>query len=322
MNLLLFASEGDLRHIKPSDPRLAHVRQVLKLRPGERMYAGVLGGRRAWATLLRDDPQEGMFTEPEWEPHAPPQPLPLRMLVGLPRPQTARRILFEAAVFGVARLDFFQAEKGEPSYAQSSLWHSPEWRERLLLGAEQACVTDLPQVRHFTSLAAALEDSTPLVDNAPTDSSAPTDSNQISGANNASAPAATRPDTAAHTHAAANSHPNAQASSTAAANPLINSTAAANPSASPAALHSEVRLALDIYEAVAPLSHLLPTGTAPNRWLTLAIGAERGWSASERTLLNSHDFLLTHIGERILRAETAFVAALTLCSDKLSQLDP
>src|SRR5690606_26833299 len=92
----------------------------------------------------------------QWEAQEPPQPLPLRVLVGLPRPQTARRILFEAAVLGVSQLDFFQAQKGEPSYAQSSLWHSGQWQERLWQGAEQACVTTLPAVNHFKSLADAL----------------------------------------------------------------------------------------------------------------------------------------------------------------------
>lgn len=242
MNLLLFSSESELRHLRPGDPRLHHVRTVLRLGSGQQLYAGVLNGKRAWAKILSDDPQEGMFTEPQWEAQEPPQPLPLRVLVGLPRPQTARRILFEAAVLGVSQLDFFQAQKGEPSYAQSSLWHSGQWQERLWQGAEQACVTTLPAVNHFKSLADAL--------------------------------------------------------------------------AAPQQL-AEVRLALDIYEAVAPLSHLLPPGLPPERQLTLAFGPERGWDATEREQLTQEGFLLTHLGQRVLRSETAFVAALSLAADRM-----
>lgn len=300
MNLLLFASEDELRHIKPSDLRLPHVRQVLRLQKGEQLYAGVINGRRAWATILQDDLALGMFTEPQWEPDLPPQPLPLRLLVGLPRPQTARRVLFEAAVFGVAQLDFFQAQKGEPSYAQSSLWHSDEWQQRLWQGAEQACVTTLPQVRHFASLADALADTS-----APADTSALA---RTAAPANASTPAdaSTSPD-------AAVSSPNNQTGAP------RRPAADTHPPAAPAVATAtkEIRLALDVYEAVAPLSHLLPAAAATERRLVLAIGAERGWSAAERTLLTSHDFLLTHLGQRVLRTETACVAALTLASDRL-----
>lgn len=293
MNLLLFANEGDLRHIAPTDPRLEHVRRVLQLRPGQRLYAGVLGGRRAWATILKDDPATGMTTEPEWEAQEPPQPLPLRVLVGLPRPQTARRILFEAAALGVRQLDFFQAQKGEPSYAQSSLWHSSQWQERLLLGAEQACVTSLPHVRHFQNLQDAIAAAAHPPENASTPELAPeSDATPVPKANAAPERGPTFADSASAGQASAQAiYPDT---------------------------HSEdIRLALDVYEAIAPLSHLLPNGTAPGRSLTLGIGPERGWSAAERTLLTDADFLLTHIGPRVLRAETAFVAALTLVTDKL-----
>ncbi len=91
-----------------------------------------------------------------WEA-APPVLHPIRLLVGVPRPQTARRVLFDAACLGVSGIDFFQAEKGEPSYAKSKLWSTDEWRERLWQGAEQGFATQLPEVRHFEKLADALE---------------------------------------------------------------------------------------------------------------------------------------------------------------------
>lgn len=273
MNLLLFRSESELRHITPADPRLAHVRQVLRPACGDKLYVGLLNGKRAWATLLRDDPQEGIFTEPHWEEQEPPQPLPLRVLVGLPRPQTARKVLFEAAACGVARLDFFQSDKGEPSYAKSSLWHSNEWQERLWQGAEQACVTTLPEVNVYASLQAALD-----------------------------APQHTA-NTAEHLPAA---ETGAQAM------PTTTATAADQIAALP-----EVRLALDIYEAIAPLSTLVPLPQQTPRRLTLAIGSERGWSAAERSVLTEHSFVLTHIGPRVLRTETAFVAAVAIAADRL-----
>ena len=50
---------------------------------------------------------------------------------------------------------------------------------------------------------------------------------------------------------------------------------------------------------------------------TLALGAERGWSAAERELLLQQGFLFVHLGERVLRTETACIAAITLLKAKL-----
>jgi RsmE family RNA methyltransferase len=42
----------------------------------------------------------------------------------------------------------------------------------------------------------------------------------------------------------------------------------------------------------------------------LAVGAERGWSGDEREQLRANGFTLKHLGQRVLRVETAVVAAL------------
>lgn len=71
-----------------------------------------------------------------------------------------------------------------------------------------------------------------------------------------------------------------------------------------------LRAALDPVEAEAPL-RTLPMG--PGRATVLAVGSERGWTESERALLRSSGFRLAGLGERILRTETAAVAAVSLC---------
>jgi len=56
----------------------------------------------------------------------------------------------------VRDLHFFEAERGEPSYAQSRLWSTDEWKERLRLGAEQSFGTHLPEVGMHTDLQSAI----------------------------------------------------------------------------------------------------------------------------------------------------------------------
>jgi RsmE family RNA methyltransferase len=70
-----------------------------------------------------------------------------------------------------------------------------------------------------------------------------------------------------------------------------------------------VRLALDNYESTMPLAgHALPA----DRPLALALGPERGWGPRDRAELRAAGFTLVHLGARVLRLETAVVAALTL----------
>ena len=78
------------------------------------------------------------------------------MLVGLPRPQTAKKILHDLASLGAARIVFFESEKGDPGYLTSSLWKDDEWREHVRKGTEQACSTLVPEVTRVGSLAEAL----------------------------------------------------------------------------------------------------------------------------------------------------------------------
>jgi RsmE family RNA methyltransferase len=51
--------------------------------------------------------------------------------------------------------------------------------------------------------------------------------------------------------------------------------------------------------------------------VVLAFGAERGWSAAERALLRESGFTFAHLGERVLRTETACLVAITLIRAKL-----
>ena len=77
---------------------------------------------------------------------------------------------------------------------------------------------------------------------------------------------------------------------------------------------SSARLVLDNYESSAPLGKCHLMGDTS---VALAIGPERGWSARDRETLRSQGFVFAHLGARVLRTETACIAALTLVRAKL-----
>ncbi len=145
MNLLLFDTSFERVRLAAADPKSRHIREVLRATIGTRVFVGFVGGMRARAEVVAL-PDDGSVELVVMATEAPPAPLPIQLLIGLPRPQTARRILFEAASLGVQALHFCETERGEPSYAASSLWRTDEWKERLRLGAEQSFGTHLPEV--------------------------------------------------------------------------------------------------------------------------------------------------------------------------------
>ncbi len=236
MNLILFEPAETAFPLPRSDPRAVHLTDVLRRQPGDTFDAGLVNGPRGKGTLVRVGERE---LELAFTWGAPPAVLePLQLLIGLPRPQTARKILQEAAALGVARMEFFGSEKGEGSYAGSSLWSTGEWRRHLLAGAAQAFDTRLPEVATGRGLAEAI---------------------------------GRLPKTGC-------------------------------------------RLALDNYEATQVLGPEAfgAAGAQSGPEVTLALGSERGWSAAERNLLRAEGFILVHLGVRVLRVETAVVAAVTL----------
>ncbi len=236
MNLILFEKAETRITLAPDDPRAAHVRRVLKTKPGESFDVGAVNGPRGKARVQALEPE--MELEFTWTDE--PEPLhPVHLIAGLPRPQTARKILCAAAEIGLSAVSFFQSEKGEPSYAGSKLWSTGEWRRHLIQGAEQAFATNIPEVRHYPGLKAAL-----------------------------------------------------------------------------AQVESGARLALDVYEATAPLSRVA-LGALP---VHLATGPERGWSAGERQCLRGRGFTLASLGRRVLRSETACACAAAVILARLGKL--
>lgn len=238
MNLVLFEADELSAPLSRTDPRARHVLDVLRRREGDAFDVGLVNGPRGKATLTSLS-AEALSLTFDWAP--PSAPLaPTTLLIGLPRPQTARDILRDATTLGATRIHFVVTERADPNYAASSLWTSGEWRRHCLIGAAQAFDTRIPEVTWTHTLASAL-------------ASLPT----------------------------------------------------------PAG-----RLALDNYEAAVPLRvcHLIsdkPSELA--RGLGIAIGPERGWGPTDRDMLRGAGFTLAHLGSRVLRVETAVIAALAIC---------
>ena len=153
VNLVLITEAEVEAGLAVDDPRSRHLLDTVKLIAGENLHVGVENARRGIAKLNAVIPR--VLFSVVWEKTAQRR-LPLTVLVGLPRPQTAKKVLHDLASLGAAKIIFFEAGKGDPGYLASSLWKDGEWREHVVKGTEQACSTMVPEVTRFGSLAEAL----------------------------------------------------------------------------------------------------------------------------------------------------------------------
>jgi 16S rRNA (uracil1498-N3)-methyltransferase len=153
VNLVLITADEAKAGLDPADPRARHLRETVGLAVGGTFHVGVENGLRGIATITALAPR--LTYSVVWE-KTPQARLPLTVLVGLPRPQTAKKVLHDLASLGATRIVFFESAKGDPGYLTSSLWKDGEWREHVIKGTEQACSTLVPEVTRVGSLAEAL----------------------------------------------------------------------------------------------------------------------------------------------------------------------
>lgn len=155
MNIILFEECELERPLPLDDARAVHVLGVMGCNEGDRFDVGLVDGPRGKARIVAVD-KRGLTLDVHFGPDVP-QLYPVEMVIGLPRPPSARRILKDLTAQGVGRMHFVATDKGEKSYLNSRLWSGGEYQRLLREGAEQAFCTHLPEVVLHDSLADCID---------------------------------------------------------------------------------------------------------------------------------------------------------------------
>jgi len=154
MNLILF-EPGELeKPLSAVDPRAVHLLRVLHAKEGDTVKAGVIDGPIGTAKIVAvtRSAVDLEFTLQD----TPPEPYPLTVAVGHPRPIVARRLMKDLTTIGVARICFLGADLGEQSYRDARMWEG-DLRASLVEGASQARTSRLPQIVLFEGVRTFLE---------------------------------------------------------------------------------------------------------------------------------------------------------------------
>ena len=151
MNLLLL-EERDLEkgaHGVPravvTGERVEHVRKVLRARVGDTLAVGRLGGGIGRGRIVELG-RGRVVLELGPLDQGPPPPLPVTLVLALPRPKFVGRILQAAAAMGVKRMLLVHTARVEKSYWNSSVLKPASLRRHLMLGLAQARDTVLPEL--------------------------------------------------------------------------------------------------------------------------------------------------------------------------------
>jgi len=146
MNLLLVTQQeiNGQGCVLLADRRHQHIQNIHRLKVGDTLQAGVINGLCGEAEIIE---QQSDTTRLKLNLYRqPPAPLPITLLLALPRPRMLARSLEHLTTLGVKKLVLMQTNRVEKSY-----WQSPELKpekihQHLVLGLEQAKDTLLPEV--------------------------------------------------------------------------------------------------------------------------------------------------------------------------------
>ncbi|MEZ4404510.1 MAG: RsmE family RNA methyltransferase [Kofleriaceae bacterium] len=160
MNLLLVdADELVDGCVRISDRRAAHLRAVLGAAVGQRLRAGVVGGAVGDAEVVAVD--AAAVTVRLAAGGAPSPPMPVALVLAVPRPKVLARTLEIAAAYGVARIELVNAWRVDKAYLASPRLAPAELAAHVRLGAEQGVTTHLAPVRVHRRLMAFLDEQHP-----------------------------------------------------------------------------------------------------------------------------------------------------------------
>jgi len=126
------------------DRRADHVRTVLGASVGARIKAGVVGGPIGSAEITADDGSAMTLQFSASEPAS--RPLPIELVLAIPRPKVLTRVIEAAASFAVARIVLSNAWRVDKSYLSSPRLDDDALALAVRLGAEQGATTHLPEV--------------------------------------------------------------------------------------------------------------------------------------------------------------------------------
>lgn len=163
MNLVILFEEDFIASdcVELQGRRFKHVKNVHRAVPGAVLKVGLLNGKTGQGTIVS---MEGysLRMDVRFE-QDPPSPLPLNLVLALPRPKVLNRVIAAASSMGIKKIWLIHAAKVEKSYWQSPRLSDENLIAQSVLGLEQARDTILPEIILKKRFKPFVEDELPTI---------------------------------------------------------------------------------------------------------------------------------------------------------------
>lgn len=161
MNLILLFPEDfiDDSRARLHGRRYEHAREILNVTNGKVLQVGLLGGQTGTGTVLAIDATT-LDLEIQLD-QQPPEPIPLTVVLAMPRPKVFKRVLQGLTAIGVKKIILLNSWRVDKSYWQSPALEPEAIRKQLILGLEQARDTMMPSVQLQQRFKPFVEDTLP-----------------------------------------------------------------------------------------------------------------------------------------------------------------
>ena len=158
MNLILIESgeTNDSGDLSLSGARAAHLVNVLKVAPGDRVRLGVVDGP-CGIGAVQSVGDGTVQLHCAFEATVPSRPR-VDLLLALPRPKVMRRLWAQIAALGVGQIILTNAERVERNYFDTHILTAECYRPLLIEGLQQARDTRLPRVSVHRQFKVLVED--------------------------------------------------------------------------------------------------------------------------------------------------------------------
>lgn len=165
MNLLLLYEsdflDSEKKFARLNDRRMEHLLSVCNVKKGESIKVGLFGGNMGLALITAI---EQSYIDLEVSLGLlPPAPIPLTLILALPRPKSLKKTLEAATTLGIKEIYIIESWRVEKSYWSSPVVDRDSLNHHISLGLEQARDTIAPQIHIRKRFKPFLMDEVPAI---------------------------------------------------------------------------------------------------------------------------------------------------------------
>ena len=141
--------------------KLEHIPTYIKPSIGENLKIGFLNGLMGEG-IVTDINDKNLFLTLKLQ-NNPPAPLPLKLILAMPRPKVLNRVIQSATSLGIKEIFIIKTWRVEKSYWESPIIREENLRRLMIIGLEQSKDTILPTIQIRKRFKPFVEDELPFI---------------------------------------------------------------------------------------------------------------------------------------------------------------